>query len=280
VGALRRCRSPHHRLADLESQIRWIDCHRDSVASFGADFRRFAPDTVFHLGWGGVDATGRDDVALQRQNFDFALDLVSLAADSGTEFWLGAGSQGEYGPLNRRIHEDDPTKPTTLYGAAKLSTYHMSSRLAALTGLGHAWLRIFSTYGPGDNPRFMLPSLICALQRGESPPLTRGEQLWDYLHVTDAAAAFITVARERAAGLFNLGSGTARPLREIISYIQGLINPAIPLQFGAVPYRPDQVMHLEADITRLQKATCWMPRVPLDEGLKTLIITSSSQPAR
>jgi nucleoside-diphosphate-sugar epimerase len=46
-----------------------------------------------------------------------------------------------------------------------------------------------------------------------------------------------------------------------------MIDPSLPLGFGEVPYRPDQVMHLEANIARLQAATGWAPRVSLAEGL-------------
>ena len=74
-----------------------------------------------------------------------------------------------------------------------------------------------------------------------------------------------------AEGVFNLGSGTAYALHEIIERIRYRIDPALLLGFGDVQYRPDQVMHLQADVTKLKMATGWEPRIELNEGLKRTV---------
>jgi nucleoside-diphosphate-sugar epimerase len=71
--------------------------------------------------------------------------------------------------------------------------------------------------------------------------------------------------------VFNLGSGQAHRLRDIVIKIRDLINPALPLGFGEVAYRLDQVMHLEADITALTQATGWIPKMHLDQGLRLTV---------
>ena len=114
--------------------------------------------------------------------------------------------------------------------------------------------------------------LIGRLLAGERPALTAGAQRWDYLYVGDAAGAVAEAAtNERATGDYNLGSGTAPTLRSIVERIRDLIDPALPLGFGEVPYRPDQVMHLQADVGRLRADLGWSPRVGLDEGLRRTV---------
>ena len=49
------------------------------------------------------------------------------------------------------------------------------------------------------------------------------------------------------------------------------LDPSLPIGFGEVPYRPDQVMHLEADITRLKQATSWRPSIGLAEGIRRTV---------
>ena len=104
--------------------------------------------------------------------------------------------------------------------------------------------------------------------------MTRGEQLWDFLHVEDAARAFVAAAESHTNGVFNLGSGEANPLRKVIEMVRDLINPALPLGFGEVPYRPDQVMCLQADIMRITSETGWRPQTPLLEGLAKCVAES------
>ena len=95
--------------------------------------------------------------------------------------------------------------------------------------------------------------------------------MWDYVHVDDAAAAVTAMADVDAAGVFNLGSGVATPLREIITTVRDAVDPSLPLGFGELPYRPDQVMHLEADVSRLSHATGWAPAIPLADGLRGVV---------
>ena len=144
-------------------------------------------------------------------------------------------------------------------------------RSAATSDRPLAWLRLFSSYGPDDDPSWMIPYMIKRLLAAEKPSLTKAEQMWDYLHVDDAAAGIVAALDADARGFFNLGSGQSRPLRTIIESIRDLIDPSLPLGFGEVPYRPDQVMHLEADITSLSLASGWRPQVALEDGLFDLV---------
>ena len=106
----------------------------------------------------------------------------------------------------------------------------------------------------------------------ERPKLTAAEQLWDYIYIEDVASAIRAVLDSNdAEGVFNLGSGQAYRLKTIIEKIRDLIDSKLPLGFGEVQYRPDQVMHLQADISRLNKATNWSPKFDLDKAIKETV---------
>jgi len=237
------------------------------VDGLRADLARFAPDTVVHLAWDGVGPKERDD-ARQLRNIDASIGLQQLAHEVGATNWIGMGSQAEYGPHLASIRETDATRPTTLYGATKLSVCHIGRLCAAQRQMRFVWLRLFSTYGPKDHPRWLIPYVTLSLLKGESPALTEGRQNWDYVHVRDIASAVVAVVDDSdAEGVFNVGSGRVVTVRRVVERIRDLIDPSRPLGFGQLLYRPDQVMHLEADISRLQRATGWSPGTDLDHGL-------------
>lgn len=271
VGVLSRGDKLGRRLENVESQLTRIPYDSLDPSAFRKALSEFRPDTIFHLGWAGVSNLDRNEVSTQVRNLDLCLELIDVGAASGCQHWIGAGSQAEYGPKTEAISEEDSTNPTTLYGAAKLAAYHLSRTYCGLLNVKHSWLRVFSTYGPDDNENWMIPSLIKQLLRGDTPKLTAGEQQWDYLHVNDAATAFIAVAKQRAEGVFNLGSGNAPSLRSTIEQLRDLVNPRASLGFGMVPYRSDQVMHLQANIRRLNRSTAWTPEIPLTEGLRETV---------
>jgi len=256
-----RIRESLPRLTRIEGDLLETDAIKGQIADF-------APDVLFHLAWHGTGNTYRNDRIQVEKNLQPTLDLVDLAAEAGCKTWIGLGSQAEYGPQSNVIREDAPVNPTTLYGATKLSTYLLAQHIAREVGMRFAWLRLFSCYGPKDNPDWMIPYLIEKLRRREKPSLTAGEQKWDYLYVKDAAEAICQVAANSdVSGVFNLGSGETRTIRWIVEYIRDLIDPSLPLGFGEIPYRPDQIMRLQANIGRLNDIG-WHPSVRLEDGLR------------
>ncbi len=228
-------------------------------------------EAVFHLAWQGVTAEYRNNPQQLTSNVKGTLDLWECAHATGCTTWIGLGSQAEYGPQNGILREDTPTHPKTSYGVAKLCVGQLTQQLCAVGSMRYAWLRLLSAYGPGDDERHMIPSVTRALLAGSRPSVTAGEQMWDYIYVDDAVAALCSVLESSASGVFNLGSGTAIRLRTVIEHLRDYIDPALEIGFGEVPYAADQVMHLEADISRLRAATGWDPKVSLPDGLRRTV---------
>jgi len=251
------------------------------ISESAAQIRSFQPQVVFHLAWtGGNSARYTDDMAQVQANLPGSLDLLQIAAEAGAKRWVGFGSAVEYGTCHGLIAETLVPVPTTLYGISKYALCLVTDKICALKGLEFAWVRPFWTYGPNDDALRLIPMLIDTLLAGRCPALTHGEQLWDYLYVDDAVEAIARLGTDTSAsGIFNLGSGEAVSVRSVAEQIRDRINPALPLGFGEIAYRHDQVMHLQADITKLTNATGWRPQVRLADGLSRTIAWHRSQTA-
>lgn len=196
-------------------------------------------DAFYHFGWAGIwesaQRPARDDPALQGRNIGYTLDAVELAARLGCGVFVGAGSHAECGRTDSTLTPLTPTDPESNYGIAKLAASRLSRIACRQRGIRHVWARILSTYGPGDHAQAMMMSCIRSLLRGEHMSFTKGEQRWDYL--------YILAARD-------------------------VINPAIEVGLGELPYPSSQVMHLEADISALVRDTGFEPTVPFEEGVR------------
>lgn len=237
-----------------------------------AELKSHRPDVFIHCGWHGVSSADRNQAFQLTDNIQIAIDSVKLAAAVDCVRWVGLGSQAEYGSHNRKIDENAHLEPTTLYGKAKLATGIACQALCDALGISSAWLRIFSTYGPGDSPSWFLQYALREFQAGRAPELTLCTQRWDYLHVADAARAITAVANATSVkGNFNLGSGKALPLKYWLELLRQELGCSVEPKYGVVPFRSDQTMHLEADISRLSSATGWTPIISPAEGVKTLI---------
>jgi UDP-glucose 4-epimerase len=271
VAVLLRTPESALRIDDLLSDTKIIEGNLSNQSSFEAKVKNFEPEAFVHLAWNGVMGSDRNAL-FQWRNVTETLELVELASRVGAKHWIGLGSQAEYGPCQNKIDETINTRPTTLYGVSKLAACTLSERLCQELGLRHAWLRLFSSYGPDDNSDWLIPYLINSLLARQNPNLTNAEQLWDYIYIEDVASAIKAVLEnDEATGIFNLGSGRALSLRIMIEKIRDLIDRKLPLGFGEVPYRSDQVMHLEADIARLKSFTGWSPKFDFDAGIKKTV---------
>ena len=197
-----------------------------------------------------------------------ALRCRWISGSTSDDVFCRGPDRRRYGPYDRAIRENDVTRPTTLYGVAKLAAGLMAARLCEERRMRFAWLRIFSTYGPKDADYWLIPSMIRTLRSGAHMALTPCEQRWGFLHARDAATAVrLVLTSPSAEGTYNLGSPDAPPLRLTVMTLRDLIDPDATLGFGEVSYRRDQTMVLAADTGRLA-ALGWCPEVRLDEGLR------------
>ena len=280
VALLLRTSSDTRRIDDFLGRCTVIRGDMDELEAVRAPIEAFRPAATVHIAWEGVKGADRDS-QVHLRNVSSSIALYQMTQALGAGRFVGLGSQAEYGPMPGRISESAIARPTHCYGAAKLATALVLERSAAASGRGFAWLRLFSSYGPGDDPTWLLPYLARTLLAGEKPNVTRAEQVWDYIHVDDVARGIVAAVDARPSGVFNLGSGRALPLRQIIETLRDLIDPALPIGFGEIDYRADQVMHLEADTTALQAATGWVPKVSIEHGLAELVAHARQmQPVR
>ncbi len=236
-----------------------------------ARLRQSRPDVLVDCSWRGVGGADRNQAFQISENIPRMLNSVDLASAAGCTQWIGLGSQAEYGNQNQKLDEQSPLRPTTLYGKAKLAAGIAALALCEARGINGAWLRVFSTYGPKDSEHWFVPYVIQEFLAGRAPRLTRCEQRWDYLHVEDAARAVCAIADGKMGGIFNLGSGVAWPLRDFVELIRREVGSGTLPVYGAVDYRPDQVMHLEADISKITRASGWQPELPFEEGIKNTV---------
>lgn len=229
-------------------------------------------DIFYHFAWDGTAGISRNDMHLQYSNIGYALDAVGAAKRFGCHTFIGAGSQAEYGRVNDKLKADTSTFPESGYGIAKLCAGQMTREYSHQIDMAHIWVRVLSVYGANDGEQSLIMSTINKLKSGITPQLTKGEQMWDYLHSSDAARAFRLIGEKGIDGkTYVLGSGDARPLIEYIEEIREVLAPDTKIAYGAIPYTENQVMFLQADISELQKDTGFIPKAIFKDEIRKMI---------
>ena len=130
-----------------------------------------------------------------------------------------------------------------------------------------AWGRIFFVYGPGEPEGRLVPSVGRTLLAGEPVPTTSGDQVRDFMHVEDVAAAFAALADADTTGAVNIASGDPVRVRDVVETLAEQVGRPDLLRPGALPDREGDPPRLVADVTRLRQEVGIAPQIALREGL-------------
>ena len=219
-------------------------------------------DYAVHLAW---DAR-RMDFAAQRASLSSTLDFVEALGAIGCRRFLGIGSQAEYGVTHEIMEEWMMPQPVTPYGAAKVAALHMTRQQTAQLGMDWVWGRVFSVYGTYEPESTLLSYLARTLRSGETPQMTEGAQLWDYLHASDAAAAMAALLlRGRNGEVYNIAHGGVRPLRSFSEEMRAALAPMQQISYGASERPPTS---MRPSVEKIQTHTGWRACVKFADGVK------------
>lgn len=273
------CNPDSKRIGNIPKGAEIVKQDLDDIDSLGNSLPHDC-DAFFHLGWKGTFGESRNDMYLQTKNIDDTLKAVDLSKKIGCDVFVHAGSQAEFGHVEGKLDPGVPCNPVTGYGIAKLASGMMGRELCRKNGMRHVWFRILSLYGPHDGEHSMVMSTVRKMLAKEHLSFTKGDQIWDYLYSKDAAEALFRAAGCSPHGsLYCLGSGEPRRLSQYIEDIRDHVDPELVLGLGELPYYPNQVMHLEADISNLTADTGFVPSYSFDRGITETIEWAKANPA-
>ena len=250
--------------------VRVIECSLSDYKDLSCD--GLSADVFIHLAWASTNRMVRNNLMPQVDNIKYSLDSVDLAERLGCHTYVGAGSQAEYGRKDVALTEGLIPNPESAYGMAKLCAGQMTRLSCKNKGIRHIWPRILSTYGAYTQDTTIINYTLNCLLNGKKPSLTKCEQIWDFIHVDDAARALLMLAEKGKDGeIYCIGSGTSRMMKDYILEISNLIDSSIPIGFGDISYNDNTVMHLVGDISKLKQEIGFEPCISFSEGIKKTI---------
>jgi nucleoside-diphosphate-sugar epimerase len=245
-------------------------CDISDPAAVAGLVDRVEPELCIHCAWiatPGVYLTSPENTTHER----IAGDLAEALVAHGCARIVGVGTCFEYAPSDAPIRETSPLGATTPYARAKLAALDRMQDACAGSATTLAWARLFYLYGPGEDPRRLVPSVVLALLEGRPARTTPGEQLRDFLHVDDVAGALVAIGRSEVAGAVNVASGRPVAVRELVETLGVLTGRPELVELGALPYAPGDPMVVAGDNDRLVEECGFTPRLTLADGLEETV---------
>lgn len=194
------------------------------------------PDTLIHLAWGGLP----NYKSLHHFEDELPAQYRFLRAmiEAGVRNLIVTGTCLEYGMQSGPLSENRAARATTPYGFAKDTLRRQLEYLQTCSSFKLTWARLFYVFGDGQAQTSLLSQLRNAVERGERVfNMSCGEQLRDYLPVTEAVRNLVTLALARCEhGIVNICSGAPISVRKLV---EGWIEQngwSIELNLGHYPY--------------------------------------------
>ena len=247
---------------------------RRAIAAVLADFR---PDCVIHCAASGVQFPRPQWFDLVRFNIDVSIHLCECVAEIPDCHFVYISTGLAYRETGRALHEDDALDTLHPYGASKAAADMLVRSAAGEFGVPLTVFRPFSFTGISDDGSRLFPSLLRAALNGAELALSPGLQCRDHCAVDDVARAIVEAAldsRRTPLRIFNLGSGRAVSLRELVEEVVDRLGLRVKLNFGARPYAGFEPMHLVADTTRVRESLGWEARTSVAHAVWQLARTS------
>ena len=234
--------------------------------------RRMRPEVIFHLAAFGAYSWQRELGPMLAVNVRASEELLHAASEVDATL-VHAGSSSEYGFKDHPPAEDELVEPNSHYAVTKVAATHLCRLAAATAGTRASTLRLYSIYGPWEEPGRLMPTLVARCRAGGWPPLVGPGTARDFVWVGDACDAFVRAAAaggEVSGGVFNIASGIQTTLADLVATAGQVFAVGQEPEWGSMEARTWDTATWVGDPARALHQLGWRATTTIADGLTAL----------
>jgi len=259
-------------LTDGDSIRRWL--------------RSVEPVGVVHLASYGVGRGQVDSRRMLQVNVEGTSTMLDAAVESGCEWMINTGSVSETGTSPDLPEE--PRPPMAMdYGQSKALATRACATVARERGFHVVTLRLFTPFGPFEDPERLIPTVLLGGIRNAPVKLSVPSSVRDFIFVRDVETAYGRAAelagRLRPGTVLEVGSGRLTSVGDVVTTVEQVLERKLAVEWGSYPstdslrgtMRPAQIAGTSSEIH-------WSPshtlRSGLDEAYRWFLANGSLYP--
>ena len=267
----------------IEGDIRNPEHCQQAVA--GADY------VLHQAALGSVPRSLADPVTTNEVNISGFLNMLVAARDAGVKRFVYAASSSTYGdhPALPKV-EANIGKPLSPYAITKYVNELYADVFSRSYGFHSIGLRYFNVFGPRQDPNgayaAVIPKWTAAMIAGDKVVINGdGETSRDFCFVDNAIQANLRAALSdiKQSEVFNVAVGDRTTLNQLFSAIQSALASngiAYPHPPEYADFRPGDVRHSQADVSKARLMLGYLPSHTINEGIAVAMPWYIAQPAR
>lgn len=275
----------HHVFATVRpGETSWRLAQADGIEILPVDLERdqdvhdavsaSLPQWILHLAAHGAYSWQTDRERILSTNLRATMTLLDAAVAHSVEAFVHAGTSSEYGAKDHAPHETEAPEPNSDYAVTKAAATMYCAHIARSTGLHAVTLRLYSVYGPWEEPGRLVPTLLARGLEGRLPPLVAPSTVRDFVYVGDVCQGFVSAAARSdlpRGSILNVGSGRETTLREIVSVVRDLLSVPVEPEWGTHGGRAWDTSVWVADPSLAATRVGWQSHTVLRDGLAATV---------
>ena len=227
------------------------------------------PERIFHLAAYGAYSWQDDVKRIVGVNLAGTVNLLEACLRTDFESFVNTGSSSEYGLKDHAPAEDEPAEPNSHYASAKLGATLFCQLTAQSRKARISTLRLYSVFGPWEEPSRFVPTLAVKGLAGVLPPLVDPDVARDFVYVDDAVSAYLLASEKAEPGeIFNVASGTQVTIRDAVATARRVLSIGAEPEWGTMPNRAWDTRSWVGNSAKLRARLGWSPATGFEGGFR------------
>jgi len=260
------------RLQDVARHTRIHEANLEEKETVFGLVNAIKPDWIFHLAAYGAYSKQTGIERMLATNLLGCVALLDASARVGIEAFVQTGSSSEYGYKDHPSSEDELLEPNSDYAITKAAATHYCGHTARKLNINAVTVRLYSIYGPYEDPSRLIPTLLMHGLRGGLPPLVSPHIGRDFVYVDDAVEAILRVAAAPdvpRGKIYNICSGVQSNLAQIVDIARKILAIGVEPSWSTMPARSWDTDRWVGSPERMFTEIGWRAKTSLEAGLRT-----------
>jgi nucleoside-diphosphate-sugar epimerase len=257
------------RLRGIEHKIHIHTCDLNNADDLRGLIGEIQPTVIYHLAVHGAYPNQNDADQIILTDVFGTWNLLKACSEVDYKVFVNTGSSSEYGAKDSAMRESDLLEPNSYYAVAKSAQTLVCQHMAKADRRPINTFRLFSVYGPYEEPTRLVPTLIRRCLEGRSLDMVSPDTARDFVHVDDVVAAYLQVGQLnlQCGEVFNIGTGVQSTMRDVVKAVMQATHSTVKVKWGSMPARNWDSDTWFADISKVRRVLKWTPRMSLAEGI-------------
>lgn len=242
---------------------------------------KYKPRTIFNLAAYGAYSKQKDIARIYQTNFNSTVNLIEILKKYSFNAYIHTGSQSEYGLNSTAPSENDELLPNSHYAVSKTGVSYLLKYYGKVEKLPVVHLRLYSVYGPWEEPDRLIPILINHVKKGKLPSFVDGRISRDFVYIDDVVEAMVRVAdkigknrmksnkseKKYFGEAFNVASGKKTTIKELAYLAKKLFKIKKEPKFGTMKNRDWDLKDWYGNPKKIIKVFDWKVKTSLIDGM-------------